>query len=144
MSMHQPVALPEEHEHRPVTLVKGHRVRNAAVVAGMSGALVTGVAGIAQAAQPATLDSNQSHSYSTWFFGRTKVCFTNDDPTYDAAYTWSSGPSSGGGGLVPEADAGERSGVPQSCTTLSFVGLPITVHNVSPRASIDVTFPIGP
>jgi hypothetical protein len=128
--------------HRPVTETassKGRgrrRLRNAAVVLGLSGALVGGVAGVAQASQVATLSPNQTQSFSTWFWGRTEVCFQNVSPQYDASYYWHSGPSaSGGGGLTPGQ---------QSCLVLSFVGFNINVSNLSARAPIQVTFPIGP
>ena len=51
----------------------GRRLRNAAVIIGLSGALVGGVAGIAEASQGSTLNPGQNHSFSTWFFGRTQV-----------------------------------------------------------------------
>jgi hypothetical protein len=111
-------------------------VKKIAVIAVASAGLSLVGAGVAEAAaQSGTLGPGQSHSYSTWFFGRTQVCFKNVDPTYDASYYWTSGPTSSGGGLTPGAEA---------CTTRSFVGLPINVHNLSARANIQVRFPIGP
>lgn len=127
---HEPVA------EKVTTKGRGRRrLRNAAIILGLSGTLVGGAAGIAQASQGSTIAPNAQQSFSTWFFGRTEVCFQNVSPTYDASYYWNSGPSSGGGGLVPGQ---------QSCLVRSFVGLNITVSNLSARAPIAVTFPIGP
>jgi hypothetical protein len=111
------------------------RLRNGAVVLGISGALVGGAAGIAQASQGSTISPGAQQSFSTWFFGRTEVCFQNVSSQYDASYYWNSGPSSGGGGLTPGQ---------QACLVRSFVGLNINVSNLSARAPIAVTFPIGP
>jgi hypothetical protein len=111
------------------------RLRNAAIILGLSGTLVGGAAGIAQASQAATLSPGQEQGFSTWFFGRTEVCFQNVSPTYDGSYYWSSGPTTGGGGLTPGQ---------QACVVRSFVGININVTNLSARAPIQVTFPIGP
>lgn len=114
-----------------------HRLlRNSAVVVGLSGALLGGVATAAQASQVSTIGQGQSHSFSTWFFGRTEVCFQDASSQYDAAYYWVSATTSGAGELTPGST---------SCVTRSFVGFNITVKNESAQAaSLYVTFPIGP
>ena len=111
-----------------------HRLlRNVAVVVGLGGALLGGIAGVAQASQ--VLNQNQSHSFSTRFWGRTEVCFTDVSPQYDASYLWVSATTVGGGGLMPNST---------SCVARSFLGFDIKVTNVSAGpAQIDVTFPIG-
>jgi hypothetical protein len=109
------------------------RLRNAAVILGTSGALVVGAAGIAQASQVSTLSPGQSRSFSTWFWGRTEVCFQNVSSQVDAYY-WSSGWSTGGGVLAPGAE---------SCITRSFVGLLLNVQDWG-QGPLQVTFPIGP
>lgn len=78
------------------------RLRNAAAIIGASGALIVGAAGIAQASQGSTLTAGQTRSFSTWFFGRTQVCFQNNSSQTDAYY-WVSGPSTGGGVLAAGA-----------------------------------------
>lgn len=110
-------------------------VKKAALVAAASAALTCGAVGVAQAAQLGYVGPGQSHSYSTWFWGRTQVCFKNIDATNDASYYWTSATSAGGGGLTPGAE---------TCMTRSFVGFPINVANLSARATIQVRFPIGP
>ena len=114
-----------------------HRLlRYVAVVIGLSGALLGGISAAAQASQVSTISQGQSHSFSTWFFGRTEVCFQDVSTKYDAAYYWVSATTSGAGELTPGAT---------SCVTRSFVGFNITVTNESAQAaSIYVTFPIGP
>jgi hypothetical protein len=114
-----------------------HRLlRYVAVVIGLSGALLGGVSAAAQASQVSTISQGQSHSFSTWFFGRTEVCFQDVSAQYDATYYWTSATTSGAGELTPGAT---------SCVTRSFVGFNITVKNESAQAaSIYVTFPIGP
>jgi len=111
-----------------------HRLlRNVVVVMGLSGALLGAVAGIAQASQ--VLNQDQSHSFSTRFWGRTEVCFTDVSPQYGASYLWVSATSVGAGGLTPNST---------SCVARSFLGIDIKVTNVSAEpAQIDVTFPIG-
>ena len=76
-------------------------IRKGAVVIGLSGALLGGVAAAAQASQVSTISQGQSHSFSTWFFGRTEVCFQDVSPQYDAAYYWVSATTNGAGGLTP-------------------------------------------
>jgi hypothetical protein len=114
-----------------------HRLlRNVAVVIGLSGAMLGGVAAAAQASQVSTIGQNQSQSFSTWFFGRTEVCFQDASSVNDAAYYWVSATTSGAGELTPGST---------SCVTRSFVGFNIKVTNDSAQAaSIHVTFPIGP
>lgn len=111
------------------------RIRRALVVAGLAAGLLAGGAGVAAASQSGTVSPNQTKSFSTWFWGRTEVCVKNLDSTYDASYTWQSLSTNGQGGLVPNQ---------QNCFTRSFVGGTLRVSDVSPRASIQVTFPIGP
>ncbi len=106
-----------------------------AVAATAAAAILTvGGASAAQATQGATLRPNQSREFATWFFGRTTVCFKNIGST-DGSVQWWSGPSSGGYGLVPGAEV---------CPTRSYAGIRLGVRNLSPQASIAVTFPIGP
>jgi hypothetical protein len=112
-----------------------HRLRNAAVIIGLSGALVGGVAGVAEASQGATLGPGQSQSFSTWFFGRTEVCF-QDVSQHDASYYWISATTHGGGGLTPNS--------PPVCMARSFVGLGLWVSNNSAQGTIQVTFPLRP
>lgn len=127
---------------RPLTFIVSkwshHRLlRNVAVVIGLSGALLGGVAAAAQASQVSTISAGQSQSFSTWFFGRTEVCF-QDVSQNSATYYWVSASSSGAG----EVTAGST-----ACVTRSFVGFDITVENktvATAPASIYVTFPIGP
>jgi hypothetical protein len=116
-----------------------HRLlRNVAVTIGLSGALLGGVTAAAQASQVATISPGQSQSFSTWFFGRTEVCFQDLSSQNPASYYWVSATSSGAGEVTPGST---------SCVTRSFVGFNITVTNETAAAlpaSISVTFPIGP
>jgi hypothetical protein len=92
--------------------------------------------GVAQAAtQQRNLGPNQGYNFNTYFWGRTQVCVQNVDPTNDGSYYWISSTSYGSGGLVP----GQT-----SCMARSFAGFQIYVKNTSPRATLKVTFPIGP
>ena len=114
----------------------GRRARRAAATAGLTAALLASGTSLAQAAgQDAALGANEGRAFHTWFWGRTQVCVQNLDPTFDASYSWVSSTSSGGGGLTP----GE-----ERCMTRSFAGFDIYVSNLSPRATIQVRFPIGP
>lgn len=102
-------------------------------------ALAAGVvgagAGVAQASQVRYLGPAQGYNFNTWFWGRTQVCVQNVDATNDGSYYWVSSTSYGAGGLVPGQ---------QSCMVRSFVGFQIHVNNTSARATLRVTFPIGP
>lgn len=111
------------------------RIRRALIVAGLAAGLLAGGAGVAAASQSGTVSPNQTKSFSTWFWGKTQVCVKNLDQANDASYTWQSLSTNGSGGLVPNQ---------QNCFTRSFVGGTIRVTDVSPRASLQVTFPIGP
>ena len=102
-----------------------------ALTAGVAGA----GAGVAQASQVRNLIPNQGYHFNTWFWGRTQVCVQNVDATNDGSYYWVSSTSSGAGGLVPGQ---------QSCMVRSFAGFQIYVQNISARATLRVTFPIGP
>jgi len=115
-----------------------HLLRNAAVAVGLSGAMLGGIAAAAQASQVSTISPGQHQSFSTWFFGRTEVCFQDLSAANPASYYWTSATSSGAGEVTPGGT---------SCVTRSFVGFNITVTNETASAlpaSIAVTFPIGP
>ena len=123
-------------------------MRNAATIIGVSGALIAGGTGIAQASQGATLDQGprplaqgatlgdgQIATFNTWFFGRTYVCFRNvssEDATVDS---WS-GPWYWETDDVP-------AGAEKCPINRAFVGLPLTVLNTG-EGTIQVEFKAGP
>lgn len=112
------------------------KLRNAAMVVGTTGALVVGGSGVAQAQDSVVLEAGQSATFSTWFWGKTQLCFTNLNANNTAGVRYSSGFSMWDVSVAPRT---------QKCVVHSFVGLPVRVLNLSYNgAAIEVSLPIGP
>lgn len=85
--------------------------------------------------QDAYLFRDDSHSFATWFFGRTVICFKNMGSQV-ASYEWISATTFSSRSL---------GAYEEYCDSRSFVGFGIWVHNNSSTDSlIKVSFPYGP